>query len=336
MTYSHHQRDILTGYSSRIHEQRDVELSITNFNEGLDMGSEAQVENRKILIGLITHPNSAADSAAYKASLEYFERGFKEQNWDVAVMVSQNNLFNRRVTLVDIWKSKWANINLVQKWIYFVQRSYGEGFRNQSFRRILDFVKRIRIGFLFAFETTYKSQLKFSEKQKFKRNLNISLSHLEVMKQSRDSSVDLTLILEDDSLLRVDNLLLDEIVQFSKNNLSESIYPALLNLSESLPMSKLFVTNSMGQLPRFNFSKNIYLPKIMHHNTTCAVIYNQHYIESILSNWGDITQKFVKKGVPIDWVINALSLELPSNSLLTFHSTQNLIVQGSIHGKLIE
>ena len=211
----------------------------------------------------------------------------------------------------------------------------GKSYNNQSkkfdLHSVIYFLKRIRAISSFIFRTIIFPQFRKSEVLKYKRNLNISLSHLNIMKLSAKSLFDLTMILEDDAIIKKDEVIKKGLVEFAKNNIAKSTVPSLVSLSESLPRSKLFVSDLDGNFPVFNFSENIYLPKIMHHNTTCAVIYNQKYIENFTSIWNPFIMKLIYRGVPIDWLINALVLSQPVNSLFTFHSKVNLVVQGSLH-----
>jgi hypothetical protein len=307
--------------------------STTNFKVGMNMGAAEEFKSSRILIGLVTHPKSSAKSDLYKECIGYFELGFKENHWQVTSILSEENSFNGKVGLTHTWRSKWANIRLVQNWIHFVAKSYTKEKTCLGLREIIDLIKCSRVVLFFALKTIVNPQLRDLEKNKLIRNINISLSHLKIMNSSRNSLADLTMILEDDSLLRSNEDLLNDLIIFSANSLAKSNNPSLLSLSDSLPRDKLFVSNSNGVLPQVSFSRNIFLPKIMHHNTTCAVIYNQKYIESVFTSWEESIQKFIYQGLPIDWIINALILKLPNNSLFTFHSTQSLIVQGSLHGE---
>ena len=285
----------------------------------------------KILIGLITHPKSTANPDRYTESIEYLSLGFQGDEWKVTSITSLDNAYNRETKLIDIWISKWTNIGLVQNWIQFIDESYNQETKKFWIREVLDFLKRIRAMLFFTFRIVTDIQFKKSEVLKYKRNLNISLSNLKIMHISKDSLFNLTIILEDDAVVKKDEIIREDLINFAKNNLAKSNIPSIVSISESLPISKLFVTDSEGILPIFSFSENIYLPKIMHHNTTCAVIYNQKYVENFISVWDPFIRKLIYRGVPFDWLINALVLSQPANSLFTFHSKQNLIVQGSLH-----
>ena len=284
----------------------------------------------KILIGLITHPNSTADPSLYREAINYFSLGFQEQKWEVVIEISRENSYSQRINLGDLWASKWANISLVYRWIHFVEKSYSPKISPFDNFRALAFIRRLKVIFMFALETIWDPHFKKLEEFRYRRNLNISLSHMKIINMSLIDSYDLTLILEDDALLSRDPSLRRDLIDFAINNLAKASQPALISLSDSLPTSKLFVTNSEGFLPTFSFSENIYLPKIMHHNTTCAVIYNQRYVEGISTVWEELSNRIIRRGVPIDWLINALVLFQPINSLFTFHSRKNLIVQGSL------
>jgi len=287
----------------------------------------------KTLIGVVTHPKSKADPRVYQEAIKFFEDGFKVNEWQVTSVISDENSFNENVNLIQIWLSKWWNIFLVQGWIHFIEKNYREKQERFRFRSITDVLKRSRILIIFAVKTLIQPELKKSEILKYKRNINISLSHLNIMNTAKNSLADLVLILEDDALLSSDDALLKDLIDFSKISLAISNIPSLVNLSESLPLAKLFVADSTGILPQISVSKNIYLPRIMHHNTTCAVLYNSKYIDSATSDWNEKIHKFVFRGIPFDWIINALISELPNNSLLTFHSEKNLIIQGSLYVK---
>lgn len=293
-------------------------------------GHEEKIIMSKILIGLITHPKSVANPNLYKETIEYFVLGFQEKEWKVTSTISQENAYKGKIRLIDIWISKWTNMSLVQNWIQYLGKSYNYKNKRKTLASVLDFLKRVRAILLFIVKTVLSPQSKKTEMLKFKRNVNISLSHLNIMKQASESLFDLTMILEDDALIKSNEMLRNDLIKFAENNLANSTLPSLVSLSESLPLSKLFVSDSEGNLPVFDFSENIYLPKIMHHNTTCAVIYNQKYIKNITSLWNPLIMKLIYRGVPVDWLINALVLSQPINSLFTFHSKTNLVVQGSL------
>jgi hypothetical protein len=296
------------------------------------MGTK-QIDSPRTLIGVITHPNSSIDPDSYQKSVKFFEDGLKIKNWQVDFIISDENSFSSKVSLIRIWISKWWNLFLVQKWIHFIENNYEKAHKRFSFRSIADALKRSRVLVLFIINTILQPELKRTEILKYKRNVNISLSHLNVINSAKNSHADLVLVLEDDAILSADEDSLNDLLDFSKWSLMSSNIPSLINLSESLPLEKLFVTNTDGILPQIKVSNNIYMPRIMHHNTTCAVLYNSKYIDSVTSEWHRRIQKFIFRGIPVDWIINALILELPNNSLLTFHSEKNLIIQGSLHTK---
>jgi hypothetical protein len=294
------------------------------------MCHEEKIIMSKILIGLITHPKSVANPDRYKETIEYFVLGFQGKEWKVTSAISQENAYKGKTKLLDIWISKWTNMSLVQNWILYLGKSYNHKNKKMALGSVLDFLKRVRAILVFIVKTILLPQFKKSEMLKFKRNLNISLSHLNIMKQASESLFDLTMILEDDALIKANEKLRNDLLGFAENNLAKSSLPGLVSLSESLPMSKLFVSDSEGNLPVFDFSENIYLPKIMHHNTTCAVIYNQKYINDFTTLWNPLIMKLIYRGVPVDWLINGLVLSQPINSLFTFHLRTNLVVQGSL------
>lgn len=296
------------------------------------MGTK-QIDSPRIFIGVITHPNSSANSDSYQKSVKFFENGFKFNNWQVDLVISDENFFNSKISLTRIWMSKWWNIFLVQNWIYYVENNYRQARGRFCFHSIVVALKRSRVLIVFIVKTIFQPELKRTEILKYKRNVNISLSQINVITCAKNSQADLVLVLEDDAILNDDSDLLKDLLDFSKRSLIHSSIPSLVNLSESLPLEKLFVTNSDGNLPQVKVSKNIYLPRIMHHNTTCAVLYNSKYIDSVTSEWHKKIEKLIFRGIPVDWIINALILDLPNNSLLTFHSEKNLIIQGSLHAK---
>lgn len=286
----------------------------------------------KILIGLITHPKSKSNRENLNECIKYFSRNFNLSNWDVVISVCGENYYENQIKFPGVWLSYRSNINLMKKWLEYVENSYEKN-RQNVVQCIINKVKYEIVPFKYILKTFFNPQFRKMEFEKYRRNLNISLAHLKIMRESLDKECDLTLILEDDAILNENEDALKDLIEFSTLRLATSDIPSLLTLSESLRQDKKFVNNQEGKLPKFKISQNIYFPKIMHHNTTCSVIYNKAYIWESFHSWKVKINKLTYRGIPIDWFINALVIDSPINSLLTFHSNHNLIIQGSLNKK---
>jgi hypothetical protein len=280
----------------------------------------------KITIGVVTHPKSPNPEWVWRESMKSFSKHFKGAGLIVAETKCAENKFPKiRISLLHLWRSKFANLLLSLRWHNFE-------LRNTS---LLGLTKLIlgssKVFTIFLVKTLTSRNFRNQEKKTFKRSINICLAHISIFEESFQRNDNYLLILEDDARFENQGRILEDLDHFIKLSFSQTTIPAFVNLSKSLSWKQLQLAEMYDSKKFLDITPNIYLPSQMFHNTTCANLYNSQYISKFSCDWRSQIEKYVWLGIPFDWIINALISSLPTNELLTFHLHQPLVIQGSMH-----
>jgi GR25 family glycosyltransferase involved in LPS biosynthesis len=165
------------------------------------------------------------------------------------------------------------------------------------------------------------------EKLKAVRILNITQSHLKLIREANQNDFDGILILEDDAEFQRSDLLgsfLEKIMQISS---ALPIREHYVDLSESFSLLELGAAHLIVPLEsqKIVIEDNVFNVNKMRvpiTNTVCAVLYSPEFarvLEKALSK--KLTKRF-EKYIPIDWLINKILIELCSeNSRVSCYTT---------------
>ena len=176
------------------------------------------------------------------------------------------------------------------------------------------------------------------EKSKALRILNITSSHLKLIREAIEHDFDGILILEDDADFQSSELLgsfLDKLLEISA---ALAVREHYVDLSESFSLLQLgaehLITPSESQ--KIVIQDNVYCVdkmKLPITNTVCAVFYSLEFARVLEKQLSKKLNKRFEKYIPIDWLINKILIELFNDNYRVSCYTTNpgIFRQQSIH-----
>ena len=176
------------------------------------------------------------------------------------------------------------------------------------------------------------------EKNKALRILNITSSHLKLIREAVEQDFDGILILEDDADFQSSELLgsfLDKLLEISA---ALAVREHYVDLSESFSLLQLGAEHLIipSESQKIVIQDNVYCldkMKLPITNTVCAVFYSLEFARVLEKQLSKKLAKRFEKYIPIDWLINKILIELYNDNYRVSCYTTNpgIFRQQSIH-----
>ena len=177
------------------------------------------------------------------------------------------------------------------------------------------------------------------EKIKALRILNITSSHLKLIREAIEHDFDGILILEDDADFQSSELLgsfLDKLLEISA---ALTVREHYVDLSESFSLLQLGAENLItpSESQKIVIQDNVFCVdkmKVPITNTVCAVFYSLEFARVLEKQLTKKLTKRFEKYIPIDWLINKILIELYNDNhrVSCYTTNPGFFRQQSIHG----
>lgn len=272
-----------------------------------------------IFLGVVTHPASVYSTKHIKQFCEQKSEAIRSDSIQVKLTISSENAYDQsQVSLLGILISSVKISLLGVRW----QIHLG----TQKRLTIWQLVFLLKTFGRLCVRLLNPATMRI-EKLKAVRLLNITQSHLKLIREANQNDFDGILILEDDAEFQSSDLLgsfLEKIMQISS---ALPIREHYVDLSESFSLLELGAAHLIVPLEsqKIVIEDNVFNVNKMRvpiTNTVCAVLYSPEFarvLEKALSK--KLTKRF-EKYIPIDWLINKILIELCSeNSRVSCYTT---------------
>ena len=286
-------------------------------------------------MGVVTHPTSTYSTFQIKQFCEQRSSLTKSYSTRIKLKVlSENSHGESEVSLLGILLSSLYISMLSVRW-----QKYLGAQKQLSIRQLASYTK----AFFRPFFRLLNPATRRIEKIKSLRILNITSSHLKLLREAIESDYDGILILEDDAYFQSPDLLgsfLEKIIEFSA---ALPIRKHYIDLSESFSLielgaAHLVITAESQKLVIEESIFNIQKMSVPITNTVCAVFYSPEFVHVLEKEISKKLTKRFDKYIPIDWLINKILIELYNdNHRVTCYTTnpgifrQQSLVRSATH-----
>jgi hypothetical protein len=243
------------------------------------------VEKSKFSFALITYPTSKYSLAQTKGALNELKLQFKVYQSD-------------QVTKKNVSVAKC----LLFFFLYFHLRKRYANYLRFSFEIRNNLIVLIKSIILVIISGEFRSATKVA----IARCQNISTNHLKAWSESYQSKDVFLIVLEDDADAIDHKENINSIAEILRMVPRDKLEYIIMDLSDSYSIEELGLRDNILYTTRDDrYQSDIIYLKSAATNTLCAVLFGSETIRQLISFVSNSGQKYIKCGIPIDWVVNA-------------------------------